>query len=58
MYNNLKAFEYAKEIVVAKMSNTNISPTKEGGENVAEFFETIFNKLVELNDLAHKPKND
>ena len=27
-----------KEITVAKMSNTNTPPSKEGGEKVAEFY--------------------
>ena len=48
---NSKAFEYAKEIVVAALVNNNShAPViySEGGKEVADFFEAIFNKLVEL----------
>ncbi|MFQ9209587.1 MAG: hypothetical protein ACLR3S_10970 [Clostridium fessum] len=40
------------KITVAKMSNTNTSPSKEGGEKVAEFMQAIYDKLVELNNNA------
>lgn len=42
------ALQYTKEIVEAKLSNTNTPPTKEGGEQVADFMEQIYNKFVEL----------
>ena len=48
MCSNSKAFEYAKEIVVAKMSSSALSVKQSTGQDVAEFFEMIFNKLVEL----------
>lgn len=38
------------EITVAKMSNTNIPPSEEGGKNVAAFMQVIYDKLVELNN--------
>ena len=41
--------EIVKDITVAKMSNTTLAPSKEGGEKVADFMQEIYNKLVELN---------
>lgn len=43
-----KALEYTKDIVVSRLSNTNMSISKETGEYTAEFFEAIYNKIVEL----------
>ncbi len=37
-----------KEIVISKLGNSTIRMSEEGGENVAEFTEKIYNKLVEL----------
>ena len=42
------ALDAAKEITIARVSNATVSPNKEGGENVAEFFEAIYNKVLEL----------
>lgn len=42
------AIDAAKEIVIAKMSNSSLVANKENGENVAEFFESIYKKMVEL----------
>lgn len=42
------ALDVAKEITVARMSNTAITPDKNGGENVADFFEVIYNKIFEI----------
>lgn len=47
--SNKHIIEMVKEITIAKMSNTNTPPSKEGGEKVAEFMQIIYNKLVELN---------
>lgn len=58
MHNNLKAFEFAKEIVVAKMSNATLTVNQTSGEHVANFFEAIFNKLVDLEETARESKND
>lgn len=49
MVNNGTLLEWTKDITAAKMSNTNISPNKNGGNDVAEFMQTIYDKLVELN---------
>ena len=48
MYNNMKAFEYAKEITVACAGKSEASLYRESGQQVANFFEAVFNKLVEL----------
>ncbi len=37
------------EITVAKMNNTSMSPTEDGGKNVAAFMQVIYDKLSELN---------
>ena len=50
--SNKHLIEMVKEITIAKMSNTNIPPTKEGGEKVAEFMQIVYDKLVELNNKA------
>lgn len=42
------ALDAAKEIVVARMGSANISVSKEGGKDVAEFFEAIYRKIEEL----------
>jgi hypothetical protein len=49
---NKHIIDMVKEITVAKMSNTNTPPSKEGGEKVAEFMQAIYDKLVELNNKA------
>lgn len=58
MYNSMKAFEYAKEITVACATTAKTGFSKDDGEFVADFFEAVFKKLVELEDEARKPKND
>ena len=47
---NKHLIEMVKDITIAKLSNTNVPPTKEGGEKVAEFMQIIYDKLVELNN--------
>lgn len=42
------AFEAAKEIVIAKMTNTTIPPCEDSGKNVGEFFQEIYDKLLEI----------
>ena len=44
--------EMVRDITVAKMSNTTITPNKEGGQKVADFMQEIYNKLVELSNNA------
>ena len=57
IHNNLKALEYAKEITVAYMEKFHHIIDVKDGNNVAEFFEIVFNKLVELEDQSYIPKN-
>lgn len=42
------AIEITKEIVVSKMSSSDVSPSEAGGENVADFFEAIYNKVLSI----------
>ena len=49
---NKYLIDVVRDITVAKMSNTTISPNKKGGEDVADFMQEIYNKLVELNNKA------
>lgn len=42
------ALEAAKEITVARVGNTNLGINKAGGEQVAEFYEAIYKKILEL----------
>lgn len=44
----LLAFKTAKEIVVAKMTNTDRCTDGATGELVGEYFEAIYNKLLEI----------
>lgn len=49
MESTLKyALDAAKEITVAKLSNSNVAATKDGGKNVAEFYQEIFEKIRDL----------
>lgn len=52
MFGNNSLIEKTVEITVAKMSNTQTPPSKEGGEKVAAFMQVIYDKLVELNSKA------
>lgn len=42
------ALDAAKEITVAKMENSTISPSKNSGKVVADFYEELFRKILEL----------
>ena len=42
------ALDAAKEIVIAKMSSSEIRVSKETGENVADFYEASYRKIAEL----------
>ena len=48
------AFETTKEIVVARMNNAQHKLSTESGELVGEYFEAIYNKLLEIS----KSNND
>lgn len=45
---NVYALDAAKEITIARMTNVSIAANKVGGENVAEFYETVYRKILEL----------
>ena len=45
----------AKEIVIAKMSNTNISINAESGKNISEFYDEIYKGIAET--LKNSPYN-
>lgn len=47
---NRYIMEMVKDITVARMSNATLPICKEGGEDVADFMQEIFNKFVELHD--------
>lgn len=42
------AFEATKEIVIAKMTSSSISPSTDGGEKVGDFFKGIYDKILEI----------
>lgn len=44
------AFDAAKEIVIAKMTSSTTSADKNGGKNVADFFEEIYTRLLALSN--------
>lgn len=46
---NDKIIECVVQITVSKLSDTNTSPSKEGGAKVADFMQAIYDKLSELN---------
>lgn len=42
------ALDAAKEITVARMENSTIATSKDGGKSVAAFYEEIFRKVLSL----------
>lgn len=46
--SEIRAFEAAKEIVIARMTNSATHSNAEGGERVGEFFKAIYLKLLEI----------
>ena len=42
------ALDAAKEITIARMSSADCRVTKEGGEGVADFFEAVYRKILQL----------
>ena len=45
---NQFALTTEKEIVVAKMENPAVRANKDGGKDVADFFEEIYNRVLAL----------
>lgn len=53
MSNNTYIIEKTVEITVAKMANPNVPASQMGGEAVAVFMQTIYDKLSELATKEH-----
>lgn len=47
-----KAFEATNELVKARLSNTSSPINQEIGKNVAEYYQEIFNKVLEIAKLV------
>ncbi len=48
------AIDAAKEITIAAMSSTENAAPWMCAENVAEFFEAVYNKILEIAEDVHK----
>ncbi len=46
--NNQQIIDKTVEITVARLSNTNLPIDADGGKNVADFMQAIFDKISEL----------
>lgn len=44
------ALDIAKEIVIAKMESSAVKANKDGGKDVADFFEEIYNRVLALSE--------
>lgn len=42
------ALDAAKEITIAKLNSSDMAPTENNGKNVANFFEAVYKKVLEL----------
>lgn len=42
------AIDAAKEITIALLQNTQAHPNKAGGENVGDFFQAVYSKVLEI----------
>lgn len=42
------AFNATKEIVIAKVGSSTISPNEESGKAIADMFEAIYNRLLKI----------
>lgn len=42
------ALDAAKEITIARVSNATTVPNKDAGEQVADFYEEIFNRIKKI----------
>ena len=45
-----KALEVTTELVKARLSNTNISVTADGGKDTADYFQAIYDKVLEITE--------
>lgn len=48
------ALDAAKEITIARMSNSTLTISKDSGENVADFYEAIFNRIRNIADTTEE----
>lgn len=48
MSKEQNAFEAAVEIVIASLSDDNVTPNSRAGENVGDYFQTLYHKLLEV----------
>ena len=48
------ALDAAKAITISRVSNSTAAINKQGGECVADFYEAIFNKILEIAQNADK----
>lgn len=48
LHPEIKALEITKEIVTASMTNYTVPASKVNGEKVGEFFQEIYNKILEV----------
>jgi len=46
--DNSVIISYVKEITIAKLTNSTVKVNKDGGKDVSDFMEEIYNKLIEL----------
>lgn len=49
MKTNRQILDMVKEITVARMSNSTTTTNSQTGQDVADFMDSIYKKLVELN---------
>ena len=42
------ALDIAKDIVVARMENSQVRSDKDGGKNVADFFEAVYDRVLSI----------
>lgn len=42
------ALDITKDIVIAKMSNSTLSVNADGGKNLADFFEEVYGRVLDI----------
>lgn len=50
---NRYIMEMVRDITIAAVSNSDIPPCEGSGENVADFMQEVYNKLVELEEKSN-----
>ena len=54
---NATAFSAAKEITIARVNNSTSGADAYNGKEVADFFETVYNKLLEIAEQTNDSQN-